>query len=299
MLAAGLAHEIRNPLVAVKTFLDLLPSRLDDREFLGHFRDLSLSELRRVTDLITEMLALGKSSAPERGPVDASKSVEAVVKLMESTARKRNVSVTLQCEPNLTPVLADQDQLKQITLNLILNAIDASPSSGTVKVLVRSGPWSTVCLEVRDDGPGIPREHLDHIFDPFFTTKTTGTGLGLALTHQMVVEHGGEIRVESTPGSGTCFRVTLPTVDSACGIPPDGFLIPRAPGTGGARLGICRGRAESNDLAVPGRGRGRGGAELTGARSVPDRRSTPAGVPRRTSGTAVPDRGGSAPRRFP
>ena len=210
ILAAGIAHEIRNPLVAVKTFLDLLPQRLDDREFLSNFRELSLGELRRVTDLIADLLALGKSKTAERRPVELGPTLEPVVRLMESTARKRQIEVVATFDPRVRPVWADPDQLKQITVNLLLNAIETSAPGGHAWFEVRPAPADSVVLEVRDDGPGIPADQLENIFHPFYTTKETGTGLGLALVHQMVLEHGGEISVESAPGRGSAFRVTLP-----------------------------------------------------------------------------------------
>jgi len=214
-LAAGIAHEIRNPLVAVKTFLDLLPQRLDDREFLSNFRELSLGELRRVTDLINDLLALGKSKTPERRSVDLAPTLEPVVRLMESTARKRHIEVVAVFDPHVPPAWADPDQLKQIIVNLLLNAIETGAPGGHVWLEARPAPPASVVLEVRDDGPGIPANQLENIFHPFFTTKETGTGLGLALVHQMVVEHGGEITVESTVGRGSAFRVTLPTAPVA------------------------------------------------------------------------------------
>src|SRR6266566_588985 len=215
MLAAGIAHEIRNPLVAVKTFLDLLPQRLEDHEFLSHFRELSLGELRRVTDLIADLLALGKSKTAERRSVELGPTLEPVVRLMESTARKRHIEVAAAFDPRVPPAWADPDQLKQIIVNLLLNAIETSSAGGHVWLKVRPAPPGSVVLEVRDDGPGIPADQLENIFHPFFTTKETGTGLGLALVHQMVVEHGGEITVESRVGRGSAFRVTLPTAPVA------------------------------------------------------------------------------------
>ncbi|HEV7731920.1 MAG TPA: ATP-binding protein [Candidatus Binatia bacterium] len=214
-LAAGIAHEIRNPLVAVKTFLDLLPSRLDDREFVLKFRELSQSELRRVTDLISGLLALGKSSTAERRVVDLESSLEPVLGLMETAARKREVQVIVDLERGLPPIWADADQVKQIVLNLLLNAIEASPEGRTVHLDGRASVAGTVVLEIRDEGCGISPENLESIFEPFFTTKESGTGLGLPLVHQMVVEHGGEITVESEIDRGTVFRVALPLADVA------------------------------------------------------------------------------------
>jgi two-component system NtrC family sensor kinase len=214
LLAAGLAHEIRNPLVAVKTFLDLLPQRLDDREFLTNFRELSQSELRRVMNLLTDLLTLGKSTTVEYRSLELVPTLEPVLRLMESTARKHGVTLVVRAGGALPPVWADADRLKQILLNLVLNAIDASPQGSEVTVEMRSVRQG-VLIEVTDRGPGIPADHLENIFNPFFTTKETGTGLGLALVHQMVVEHGGQISVDSTPGRGSVFRVTLPAAPAA------------------------------------------------------------------------------------
>jgi signal transduction histidine kinase len=213
-LAAGIAHEIRNPLVAVKTFLDLLPERMEDKEFLIRFRELSLGELARVTSLIQDLLSFGKSTKPERRDVVLAEALEPVVRLMETTARKREVELTSRFEPNLPSIMADPDQLKQIVLNLLLNAIEVSPAAAKVRIEVHRtrdfGAARSVVIEVHDQGPGIPKEQQEDIFLPFFTTKETGTGLGLALVHQMVLEHGGEISVDSVVGRGTVFRVTLP-----------------------------------------------------------------------------------------
>jgi signal transduction histidine kinase len=214
-LAAGIAHEIRNPLTAVKTFLDLLPSRLDDREFVSSFRELSLSELRRVTDLIADLLAFGKSTSTERRPVELGSSLDQVVRLVDSTARKRQVTLDLRVDRHAAPAWADPDQVKQIVLNLVLNAVEASPAGAKVTLEIAAGPRDHVTFEVRDQGAGIPPDQLESIFNPFFTTKEQGTGLGLALVHQMIVEHDGEIVVDSEVGRGTTFRVTLPTAELA------------------------------------------------------------------------------------
>jgi signal transduction histidine kinase len=213
-LAAGIAHEIRNPLTAVKTFLDLLPQRLDDKEFVTSFRELSLTELRRVTNLINDLLAFGKSTSAERRPVDLAAILVGVVRLLESTARKRLIRLELRARSGVPPAWADPDQIKQIVLNLVLNAIEASPSDRTVTLMLYLGRRDMVTLEVRDEGAGIPPDQLESIFHPFFTTKEQGTGLGLSLVHQMVVEHGGEISVESQLGQGTVFRVLLPVAEA-------------------------------------------------------------------------------------
>jgi signal transduction histidine kinase len=139
--------------------------------------------------------------------------LEPVVRLMESTARKRQTEVLASVDARLPSVWADPDQLKQIVLNLLLNAIEASPNGSSVRLDARASSTAFVVLEIRDEGTGIAPEHLETIFEPFFTTKESGTGLGLPLVHQMVVEHGGEITVGSEVGRGTTFRVSLPAAD--------------------------------------------------------------------------------------
>jgi signal transduction histidine kinase len=171
---------------------------------------MSLSELKRVTDLITDLLALGKSTTTAHTAVDVAETLEPVVRLMESTARKRQIGVAFTRNGAMPMVYANPNQLKQIILNLILNAIDASAPGAEVTVALHTKGAEQVLIEVLDRGAGIAPEKLAHIFDPFYTTKETGTGLGLALVHQMVREHGGEITVESAVGHGTAFRITLP-----------------------------------------------------------------------------------------
>jgi signal transduction histidine kinase len=125
------------------------------------------------------------------------------------------VRLELHVAAGTPPVWADPDQLKQIVLNLVLNALEASPPERSVVLSVLPRAADRVGFEVRDSGPGIPAEQLEDIFNPFFTTKEQGTGLGLSLVHQMVVEHGGEITVESDLGRGTVFRVRLPVAEAA------------------------------------------------------------------------------------
>jgi signal transduction histidine kinase len=166
-----------------------------------------------VTDLIAELLTLGRSTNVNRSDVDLVGTIEPVVRLMESTARKRQVTLRITAEPRLAAVHADPDQVKQIVLNLLLNAIEASPAGGEVTLRLR-GAGRSVLFEVQDQGAGIAADQLDNIFEPFFTTKESGTGLGLALVHQMVVEHGGSITVDSEVGRGTVFRVSLPAAEA-------------------------------------------------------------------------------------
>jgi signal transduction histidine kinase len=212
-LAAGIAHEIRNPLVAVQTFLQLLPERLQDGEFIQSFRRLSLSEINRIGALIEELLSLARSPVHAPAPCDLRALVESVVVLLEPQARRCGVQLRLVGGVN-APVSVDAGRMKQVFMNLLLNAIEASPADGTVTVALRpvgrAGGGRVCRIEVHDEGEGIPAEHRDDVFTPFFTTKDSGTGLGLAVAYQIVTEHGGEIAFAGAAAGGTVFAVTLP-----------------------------------------------------------------------------------------
>ena len=214
-LAAGVAHEIRNPLVAVRTFLQLCPTRLDDQLFLRNFSRLALGEIERIERLITELLTFARGHERTLAQVDFLSVVAQVRSLLEPHAAKRNVTMALAAAPHLAQVFGDVGQLKQVVLNIVMNAIDASEPGGEVTVRVQPARGAEgepqVQLEVIDEGPGIAPEHLAVIFTPFFTTKDVGTGLGLAVAHQIVAEHGGTLTASSAPGGGATFTVTLPT----------------------------------------------------------------------------------------
>ncbi|MGE5486967.1 MAG: ATP-binding protein [bacterium] len=208
-LSAGLAHEIRNPLGSIEGAANILgdPQSSDDlkREFLGIIR----KETRRVNALLTDLLNFARPRKPERRPTDLSALVDSVAALVSHTAEQSGVSIRKSAPASLPPVELDPEQMKQVILNLAINAIEAMPRGGTLEFgISRTG--AGVELWVRDDGLGIPADDLDRIFDPFFTTKEHGTGLGLSVAHQIVTQHGGEMEARRNPGSGMSFRVVLP-----------------------------------------------------------------------------------------
>lgn len=212
-LAAGIAHEVRNPLVSIQTFFQLAPERLHDEEFFTSFLGTASGEVKRISDLINELLSFARSPHRVVGPVDLNDVADRVSKLLEPEARKHRISLTRTFSSNLPLVNADGDQVKQVLINLILNAIEATEPGGEVSVISRAVEHNKGCvsqLEIRDTGVGIPDERLEDIFTPFFTTKDAGTGLGLAIAHQIIVEHGGSITAESQPGRGTSFVINLP-----------------------------------------------------------------------------------------
>ena len=213
-LAAGIAHEVRNPLVSIQTFFQLAPDRLHDEEFFTTFLGMTAKEVTRISDLITELLSFARSPTRTLGPVDLNDVVDRVATLLEPEAHKHHLELVRELPDSVPLVRADNDQVKQVLINLVLNAIQATRPGGVVTVTTRAARRGNMMVgqfSVSDTGAGIPQDELDHIFDPFFTTKDKGTGLGLAIVHQIVMEHGGCISVDSRLGVGTSFLVELPT----------------------------------------------------------------------------------------
>lgn len=211
-LAAGIAHEINNPLVAIQTFFQLAPQRLHDQEFLTEFLTLTSEEVKRITRLISDLLSFARSPIPSTTDVDLNDLLDTVIRLLEPQLRKARVAVRRDLAADLPVTRGDHDQLKQVLLNILLNAVQAMPDGGTLTVASRevTHNGARVCqVAVRDTGCGIPAELLDDIFNPFLTTKEKGTGLGLSISNQVISEHGGFITVESEVGVGSTFRIHL------------------------------------------------------------------------------------------
>jgi two-component system NtrC family sensor kinase len=217
-LAAGVAHEINNPLVSIQTFLSLAPAKRSeaDAEFWGPYHQLAVSELERIRGLVATMsrLARGGGERAARGPCDLAAVVAEAVRLVAHEAHEAQVTLELDADLAVPKVIAVREQLHQVLLNLLLNAVQATPPGGSIRVRswAEEGDAPAACVEVCDTGCGIEAAHIEQIFDPFFTTKgpDQGTGLGLMICHHIVSDHGGSIEVESEPGAGATFRVRLP-----------------------------------------------------------------------------------------
>jgi signal transduction histidine kinase len=228
-LAAGLAHEINNPLVSIHTFLSLAPQKRqeDDAEFWGDYHALACREVDRIRRLVEIMRGLGRESASgaAREHFDLGELAGELVALLQREADRARVSLTLEVDPRTPKLVAVRDHLHQVGMNLVLNALHATPPGGAVRI--RTGPdpdREAVWLEVSDSGEGIAEEDLPRVFDPFFTTKDPdrGTGLGLMVCHRLVSDHGGEIEVDSRPGEGSRFRVRLPLGFTDASLDPPG-----------------------------------------------------------------------------
>ena len=218
-LAAGLAHEINNPLVSIDTFLSLAPEKREAASgdnFWTDYHALASSELERIRGLVGTMQQLGRGDEerPIPAEVDLGQVARDVVQLLEREAVAKGVTLESDVGDEATKVVGVQAQLHQVLLNLVMNALHATPAEGRVAVCVtpESDASGDAVVEVRDTGSGIDPENLERIFDPFFTTKDPerGTGLGLMISHQLVLAHGGSIELESSKDAGSCFRVRLP-----------------------------------------------------------------------------------------
>ena len=222
IIAGGFAHEIRNPLTSIKTFIQLAPERKDDAEFIHDFSRIVLDDVRRIERLIQEILDYARYMEPTLTEEDLNDIVISCLYFIEVKADSKRIKIEKQLAPELPRVMLDRQQIKQVVLNLLLNAIDAmGDEGGHLKVrthrLMKPGANAWTQIEIEDSGHGISKANLEHIFDPFFTTKHTsgehaGTGLGLTIVHQIIREHDGEIQVESTEGMGTTFSVNLPAL---------------------------------------------------------------------------------------
>lgn len=217
LLTAGLAHEIRNPLVAIRTFTQLLPERYEDAEFREGFQGLALKEVDRICGLINDLLSFARPSKPNVKPENINDVVDNIARILETQAKEKSVEIVRRFSHDLPKVWIDREQMKQVFMNVILNAIQAMQDGGSIVIATSLSARNDgelireyVQIEIRDTGVGIPEENLEHIFDPFFTSKDEGSGLGLAVSHQIVQEHGGFMTVESQLGKGTAFFVHVP-----------------------------------------------------------------------------------------
>jgi len=213
-LIAGLAHEIRNPLVAIKTFTQLLPERLEDEEFRNHFLNIASGEVDRISALVTELLEFARPSEPKFELENINEILDGMILLISSETKSKHINIAKDYGTDLSPITIDREQMKQVFLNMLLNAIEATPGNGKIVVKTRSfikpdgEPY--IQIEFTDNGCGIAPEYLEDIFTPFFTMKEKGSGLGLSISNQIIQDHKGYIDVESQLNKGTSFFINLP-----------------------------------------------------------------------------------------
>lgn len=215
-LLAEVAHEIRNPLVSMKTFLHLLPDRIHDAEFQGEFRDVVLEELQRMERLLDTLLDHARpvanriASETPHAAANLNRVYASLLRLLEQRATERNVSITAEISAASHDIAIGEDALRQILLNLFLNAIEAAPRSTTVTL--RAGLFdTTIDFSVEDEGAGVSPAARERLFEPFFSTREDRAGgLGLAITKKLVEDAGGAIRADTAASGGAKFCVSLP-----------------------------------------------------------------------------------------
>ena len=222
-LAAGMAHEIKNPLVSIKTFTQLLPERYEDADFRETFFSLVGGEVKRIDSIVNQLLRFSRPSKPILSTTSLHELLQSTLKLLQQQMRSKNIQLATSFTATPDRINADGDQLSQAFINFFLNAIESMKERGTLTVTTtlpsaeasHNAWWNhpnhpMILLAIQDTGEGIPKEDLGHIFDPFFTTKAQGTGLGLSVAHGIIHEHDGVINVQSELGRGTTFTIAIP-----------------------------------------------------------------------------------------
>jgi two-component system sensor histidine kinase AtoS len=245
-MAAGVAHEIKNPLASVRTFAQLVSRKHHDSRFVERFDRVVPRELDRINFIVEELLELARPARLHCAPVVLPTLLQHVVEIYSERLQQQSIRLKMDWATFLPPLLADAEQLHRSFANIVLNAIEAMPKGGELTLLCRpvpkalidfttpgnggtahdaaGGPTVALALDVtdvevvfKDTGMGIPSAQLEEVFTPFWTTKPKGTGLGLALTHKIIEDHGGTIHLTSEVGQGTVVTVRLPAAspDSA------------------------------------------------------------------------------------
>jgi signal transduction histidine kinase len=215
VLAAGVAHEVNTPLAVISSYAQLLSKQLQGDEKLSGLLEKITRQTFRASEIVNNLLNFSRTSGTEFSEVDVNKVISDTLTLLEHQFRSAKIKLQDDLYPELPPIVGNAGKLQQVFLNLFLNAKDAMPNGGTLRVSTSNG--QAVTVRVSDTGSGIAQEHIAKIYDPFFTTKNAvtdgqrrGTGLGLSVTYGIIQEHAGKIFVESQPDKGTTFNVEFP-----------------------------------------------------------------------------------------
>jgi two-component system NtrC family sensor kinase len=210
-LTASIAHELNNPLQAVQNCLHLILHRPLDQRKREQYLQMAQGEVERLISTVRRMLDFYRPSSEQHRATDIHAVIEDVLELTGKRQQREKVRVRRKYATDLPVLNVIQDQLKQVFLNLVINAIEAMPDGGELRItttLSDDGEWTSIAFQ--DQGLGISPKTKAHLFEPFYTTKSKGTGLGLSVSYGIIEQHGGTIEVESTEGSGSCFTVKLP-----------------------------------------------------------------------------------------
>ncbi len=214
-ISASMAHEIKNGMVAIKTFVEVLAQKGSDTELT----EIVGRELERINAIVTQMLRFAAPNRAAFTTVRVHEVLDHSLRLMQHQINGKLISLQRHYRAEPDTVRGDDAQLQQAFMNLLINALDAMGTNGvltvTTETLKATPGGSQLCINIQDTGVGIAPENLERLFEPFFTTKRSGTGLGLAISHRIVLEHHGQIRVASNPGKGSQFSLSLPAFTAA------------------------------------------------------------------------------------
>ncbi len=208
-LSASLAHEIRNPLASIDGAANLVESPQTSEETRRGALAIIHKEIQRLNRLLTNLLDFARPRRPEFQAVEPGRLIDAIITLAGHSAEQKGIAIRKDVSPAVPAFECDPEQMKQVILNLAINAVQAMTAPGEIVLSARQND-SAVTIGVRDQGPGINDEDLDHVFNPFFTTKEAGTGLGLSVVYQIVTQHCGTVKAERNPDRGMTFSVSVP-----------------------------------------------------------------------------------------
>jgi two-component system sensor histidine kinase HydH len=215
-LAAGVAHEVRNPLSSIKAMATFFSGQFEVGSEARDAAEVMIQEVDRLNRVITELLEFARPSDLKRQSHDIKLLLSRSIQLIHQDATNKNIEIELHTETGICSPWIDSDRLAQCLLNLYINAIQAMENGGTLTVQCTAGTAGYINITVKDTGLGISPDQLNKIFDPYFTTKKRGTGLGLAIVYKIIEAHQGQIVVDSTIGEGTSFTITIPCQPQDC-----------------------------------------------------------------------------------
>ena len=221
-MATRLAHEIKNPMTAIGTFIQMLPQKYNDKEFRTEFYEIAMEETARINNLIAELMDLAKTRESHFELNDVNGLIDKMILLTSPHSKAKRIDIVRNYDSGMELVWMDSEKMKQVILNLLSNAIDFTPDGGRIefstKTIMKTGKGEAVQIVIKDNGPGIPQPTIDKVFDPYFTTRHksnmhNGTGLGLFIAHKNIQDHGGIIEVKSKIDEGTTFTLTFPNIN--------------------------------------------------------------------------------------
>jgi signal transduction histidine kinase len=222
-LASGLAHEIKNPLTSMHGFVQMLPERSDDQDFVEKTADILDRECKRLDELIENLHSYAKPQVGQRQEFELKELIEETLTLLRKEAEKSDVELKTEV-PDGTKVFGDPSKIKQVIMNLSLNGIEAMRDGGVLQISCERTRDDYVRMKIQDEGVGMEEDELERIFNPFYTTKEDGTGLGMSISHRIVEDHGGLLRFDSAPKQGTTAEVLLPRQESSPPIERSSYL---------------------------------------------------------------------------